>query len=91
MVSAGAACPTNGLWLPTQGCYMHLLFTSLFMQMAVEKNYASDGNPEQTNFIHDAQTVNWGSDFVKGPDFYFLNVDKTLNRETLNWGKLCIM
>jgi glycerol kinase len=48
----------------------------------VEKKqaYALEGNLEQTvNCIHNAQTLNWGSDFVKGPDFHFLNAGKTLN------------
>jgi hypothetical protein len=36
--------------------------------------YASEGNLEQTiNCICDVQTLNQGSDFVKGPDFNFLN------------------
>jgi hypothetical protein len=49
----------------------------------------SKGNLEQTiNCIPDAQTLNWGSDFIKGPGF--LNVGKTPNRETLNRGTLCI-
>jgi hypothetical protein len=52
----------------------------------VKKN---EGNLEQTvNCIHNTQTLNWGSDFVKGPDFHFLNAGKTLNRETPNRGKL---
>jgi hypothetical protein len=59
--------------------------------MRVEQAYASDSNLEQTmNCIHDAQTLNQGSDFVKGQDFHFLNAGKTLNRETLNKGKLYI-
>jgi hypothetical protein len=42
--------------------------------------YTSEGNVEQTiNCICDTQTLNRGSDFVKGPDFHFLNVGKTLN------------
>jgi hypothetical protein len=50
-----------------------------------EKTYASQGNLEQTIIcIPDAQTLNWGSPFVKEPDFHFLNAGKTLNRETLN-------
>jgi hypothetical protein len=41
--------------------------------------YASEGNLEQTiNCIHDAQTLTWGSGFVKGPGFRFLNAGKTL-------------
>jgi hypothetical protein len=59
------------------------------MQTAQKKPYASDGNLQQAiNCILDAQTLNWGSDFVKGPDFHFLNVGKTLNQETLHPGKL---
>jgi len=41
---------------------------------------------EQTiNCIPDAQTLNWGSDFLRELDFYYLNASKTLNQ-----GKLCI-
>jgi hypothetical protein len=44
-----------------------------------EQAYASEGNLEQTNCIYDTQTLNRGSDFVKGPDFHFLNAGKTQN------------
>jgi hypothetical protein len=38
------------------------------------------GNLEQTiNCIREAQTLNQGSDFVKGSDYHFLNAGKTLN------------
>jgi hypothetical protein len=35
-----------------------------------KKAYASEGNLEQTNCIRDAQTLNQGSVFVKGPDLF---------------------
>jgi hypothetical protein len=42
--------------------------------------YASEGNLKQIiNCTHDAQTLTWGSGFVKGPGFRFLNAGKTLN------------
>jgi hypothetical protein len=86
-VSAAAAYTTSGHWLLTQGCYKQALFTCLLTQTPPPpKAYASQGNLEQTiNCICDAQTLNQGSDFVKGPDFHFLNAGKTLNQ-----GKLCI-
>jgi hypothetical protein len=56
-----------------------------------EQTYASECNHEQTiNYKCDTQTLNQGSDFVKGPDFHFLNAGKTRNQETQNWGKLCV-
>jgi hypothetical protein len=51
------------------------------MQMAQKKQaYASEGKLEQTVYcVRNAQTLNWGSDFVKVPDFHFLNVGKIVN------------
>jgi hypothetical protein len=53
------------------------------MQMALEGNKLMLQRvtlSKQTAFM--TQTLNQGSDFVKGPDFHFLNAGKTQLRST---------